>query len=97
MSNRALTAEEFGAIIERMLRHMEAELEEIMAGKGREPSPYSREKGESYCNANQRLPKGNFDSNGVSQGQRDGACRPTADAYQGPRSEGESTPAKPAN
>lgn len=69
-----------------------------MAGKrGREPSPTSREQGESYCNANQRLPKGNFSTDGVSQGKQEGPCRPTADAYQGPRSEGESTPAKPAN
>lgn len=45
----------------------------------------------------QRLPKGHFDSDGVSQGKQDGAVRPTADAYQGPRDRGESNPAKPAN
>lgn len=68
-----------------------------MAGKGREPSPTSRERGESECNSNQRLPSGNWNSDGLSQGKQEGAVRPTPDAYQGPRSEGESTPAKPAN
>ena len=67
-----------------------------MTDKGREPNPTSRERGESYCNANQRLP-GNWNSDGISQGKQEGPCRSTPDAYQGPRSEGESTPAKPAN
>lgn len=64
---------------------------------GREPSPTSRERGESYCNANQRYPSGHFTTDGKSEGKQEGPCRPTADAYQGPRPEGESTPAKPAN
>jgi hypothetical protein len=55
------------------------------------------ERGESRAQPNQRLPKGHFDSDGLSQGKQEGPCRPTADAYQGLRSEGESTPAKPAN
>lgn len=65
--------------------------------ESREPSPTSRERGESYCNANQRLPKGHFDADGLSEGKQSGPCRSTPDAYQGPRSEGELTPAKPAN
>ena len=35
--------------------------------------------------ANQRLPKGHFDSDGLSQGRREGAVRPQDDAQQGPR------------
>lgn len=68
-----------------------------MAGKGREPSPTSRERGDCESNSNQRLPGGNWNSDGLSQGKQEGAVRPTPDAYQGPRTEGESTPAKPAN
>lgn len=69
-----------------------------MAGKrGREPSPTSREQGETYCNANQRLPKGHFDADGLSKGKETGPMRSTPDAFQGQRSEGEETPAKPAN
>jgi hypothetical protein len=64
---------------------------------GREPSPTSREKGDTYCNANQRYPSGHFTTDGKSEGKVTGAVRPTADAEQGKRSEGESTPAKPAN
>jgi hypothetical protein len=56
-----------------------------------------RDERRSEAQPNQRLPKGHFDSDGLSQGERDGTCRPTPDAYQGPRSEGESTPAKPGN
>jgi len=55
------------------------------------------ERGESRAQPNQRLPKGHWDEDGRSQGKETGAVRPTCDAYQGPRSEGESTPAKPAN
>lgn len=44
----------------------------------------------------QRLPKGHFDEDGVSQGDRKGTSRPP-DAYQGPRDRSESTPAKPGN
>jgi hypothetical protein len=55
------------------------------------------ERGESRAQPNQRLPKGHFDSDGLSEGKQTGPVRPTCDAYQGPRSEGESTPAKPAN
>jgi hypothetical protein len=55
------------------------------------------ERGESRAQPNQRLPKGHFDSDGRSEGKSTGPVRPTHDAYQGPRSEGESTPAKPAN
>jgi hypothetical protein len=55
------------------------------------------ERGESRAQPNQRLPKGHFDSDGLSQGKQDGAVRPTADAYQGPRSEGETNTAKPEN
>jgi hypothetical protein len=56
-----------------------------------------RDERDSCCIANQRLPKGHFDSDGRSEGKSTGPVRPTHDAYQGPRSEGESTPAKPAN
>jgi hypothetical protein len=59
--------------------------------------PKREEGGESRAQPNQRLPGGHFDSDGRSQGESKGPCRPTPDAYQGPRSEGESTPAKPAN
>ena len=52
---------------------------------------------ESRSQADPRLPKGHFDSDGLSQGDAKGPCRPGHDAYQGPRSEGESTPAKPGN
>jgi len=52
------------------------------------------EQGRSEPQPNQRLPKGHFDSDGMSQGKPDGPCRPTADAYQGPRERGESAPAK---
>lgn len=40
-----------------------------------------RDEREPYCNANQRLPKGNFDSNGLSQGTARGTSR-GPDAYQ---------------
>jgi len=53
-----------------------------------------RDEHRSEPQPNQRLPKGHFDSDGVSQGKRDGPCRPTPNAYQGPRERGESTPAK---
>lgn len=62
-----------------------------MAGKR------ERYDGECQSNSNQRYPSGHFTTDGKSEGKQEGPCRPTADAYQGPRSEGESTPAKPAN
>lgn len=52
--------------------------------------------GGSRAQPTQRLPSGSFDSNGTSQGDCYGTKR-EANAYQGPRSEGESTPAKPGN
>lgn len=63
-----------------------------MAGK--------RERYDGDCkpNSNQRLPSGNWTSDGKSEGKPTGAVRSTPDAYQGPRPQGgESTPAKPAN
>jgi hypothetical protein len=59
--------------------------------------PKREERRESRAQPNQRLPKGHFDEDGLSIGKSTGPVRPTADAYQGPRSEGESTPAKPEN
>jgi hypothetical protein len=59
--------------------------------------PKRERESETYCNSNQRLPKGHFDSDGRSEGKSTGAVRPTPDAYQGPRSEGETNTAKPEN
>jgi hypothetical protein len=59
--------------------------------------PSKRDERQSESQPNQRLPKGHFDSDGLSQGKPTGPVRSDCDAYQGPRSEGESTPAKPAN
>jgi hypothetical protein len=56
--------------------------------------PKREDRGESRAQPNQRLPKGHFDSDGLSQGKQEGPCRPTADAYQGPRPAGEEKPAK---
>jgi len=35
---------------------------------------------ESRSNSNQRIPSGNFNTDGVSQGKQSGAVRPTPDA-----------------
>ena len=56
-----------------------------------------RDERQSESQPCQRLPKGHFDSDGLSQGKPTGPVRSDCDAYQGPRSEGESTPAKPGN
>jgi hypothetical protein len=56
-----------------------------------------REQDQPESQPNQRLPKGHFDSDGLSQGKPAGPVRSDCDAYQGPRSEGESNTAKPAN
>lgn len=45
--------------------------------------------GKSHPQPNQRIPAGNFNHEGVSQGKKDGAVRPTPDAYQGERPKGE--------
>lgn len=50
--------------------------------------PKREDRGESRAQPNQRLPKGHFDSDGKSQGERDGCVRSTPDAYQGPRPSG---------
>jgi hypothetical protein len=47
--------------------------------------------GEVRPQANQRLPKGHFDSDGLSQGEQSGAVRKSWDAEQGKRPEGEQT------
>ncbi|HWW29940.1 MAG TPA: hypothetical protein VNY80_09990 [Steroidobacteraceae bacterium] len=46
------------------------------------------ERGESRAQPNQRLPKGHFDSDGLSEGAQTGCVRRSPDAYQGPRPEG---------
>jgi hypothetical protein len=55
------------------------------------------ERGESRAQPNQRLPRGHFDSDGLSQGKEKGPVRSECDAYQGPRSEGDTNTAKPEN
>jgi hypothetical protein len=57
--------------------------------------PKRERESETYCNSNQRLPKGHFDSDGLSQGKAVGPVRSDCDAYQGPRPGGEETPPKP--
>ena len=44
---------------------------------------------ESRAQPNQRLPKGHFDSDGLSRGEQTGAVRKSPDAEQGPRPERE--------
>jgi hypothetical protein len=56
--------------------------------------PSKRDEHRSEPQPCQRLPKGHFDSDGLSQGKQEGPCRPTADAYQGPRPAGEEKPPK---
>jgi hypothetical protein len=45
-------------------------------------------RGESRAQPNQRLPKGHFTDDGVSEGAQTGCVRRSPDAYQGPRPEG---------
>jgi hypothetical protein len=52
--------------------------------------PNKTQPSESKAQPNQRLPGGHFDREGLSQGSAGGAVRPTRDAYQGPRPQGES-------
>jgi hypothetical protein len=61
------------------------------------PGKRESERGESRAQPNQRLPKGHFDSDGLSQGKAVGPVRSDCDAYQGPRPGGEETPPKPAD
>lgn len=59
-----------------------------MAGKETR-SPTRKDQGESRAQPNQRLPKGNFNSDGLSQGKATGPVRPGWDAEQGPRPKSE--------